>query len=267
MLQEEINRESDLSLDVAASAFEWEFSPGAQVREQSYAADQLIYPTQGIIEATSGQKVWVIPPGLALWMPANVAHRIRMDGIVRVRTVFFAAGVVVRESGEGTVLHLTSLVRELIAEAVRIGRMPADDRYASAFAKVLAHHVAQASAVPTFVTMPTDPRARAVAEAILGSSGESVALADLCANAGVSLRTVQRIFKTEVGLDLDDWRRQARLTKALQLLMAGASVKDVSFTVGYGQPSAFVQAFRRLFGETPKVWVASLRAAGNSNGQ
>ncbi len=264
MLQEEIDQKSDLSHDVSASAFEWEFSPGAQVREQSYAADQLVYATQGILEATSGQKVWVIPPGLALWMPADVPHRIRMEGLVRIRTVFFAPGFVAREAGQGTVLRLGSLVRELIGEAVRVGRMPSDDPYASALASVLAHHVAKATPAPTFVTMPTDPRARAVAEAILGSSGESTPLAEICASAGVSLRTVQRIFKAEVGLDLDVWRRQARLTKAMQLLIAGASVKDVSYAVGYGQASAFVQAFRRLFGETPKAWVAQLRAAQNS---
>lgn len=265
MLQEEINREADLAREAAASAFEWEFAPGAQVREQSYAADQLICATQGLMETTSGQNVWVVLPGLALWLPANTPHRMRMDGAVRVRTVFWAPGIVARDPNEGTVLQLTPLMRELIAEAVRIGRMSADDPYASSLARVLAQQIEQSVSAPTFVTMPVDPRARAVAEAILGSSGESVALADICADAGVSLRTVQRIFKAEVGLDLDVWRRQARLTKAMQLLISGAAVKDVSYAVGYGQPSAFVQAFRRLFGATPKAWVANFRAANNSN--
>ena len=116
---------------------------------------------------------------------------------------------------------------------------------------------------PTFVTLPAEPRALAVAHAILRNPSESATLVDLCADAGVSIRTVQRIFRKEVGIDLDSWRRQARLTKAMQLLVAGGSVKEVCFAVGYAQPSAVVQAFRRLFGETPKAWssTCALRAS------
>jgi len=62
----------------------------------------------------------------------------------------------------------------------------------------------------------------------------------------------------EVGTDPDSWRRQVRLTRAINLLVSGCSVKEASFTVGYSQPSAFVASFRRLFGGTPKAWVAAL---------
>jgi len=241
------------------SALDWEYPRGAQVPEHAHASDQLIYATQGIMEVTSGQSVWVIPPEFALWIPAKTSHRIRMDGIVRMRTLYFRPGLVTRGPAHGTVLHISSFMRELIVEAVRLGKLRMQNQYESALRDVLVHHLEQAEPAPTFVTMPTDPRARAVAQAILSAQAQSPTLADLCSNAGVSIRTVQRIFQKEVGIDLDAWRRQARLTKAMQLLIAGASVKEVAFAVGYGQPSAFVQAFRRLFGATPKAWAAGLR--------
>ena len=211
------------------------------------------------MEVTSGQSVWVIPPEFALWIPARTSHRIRMDGMVRMRTLYFRPGVVTRGPLHGAVLHVTRLMRELVVEAVRLGKLRMHNQYESALRDVLVHHLEQATPAPTFVTMPVDARARAVAQAILGAPAESLTLAEICADAGVSIRTVQRIFQREVGIDLDAWRRQARLTKAMQLLIAGASVKEVAFAVGYGQPSAFVQAFRRLFGATPKAWAAKLR--------
>jgi AraC-like DNA-binding protein len=81
----------------------------------------------------------------------------------------------------------------------------------------------------------------------------------LCANAGVSARTIQRTFQKEVGTDFESWRRQVRLIKAVELLISGFSIKEVAFAVGYSQASPFVETFRRTFGMTPRVWALSLQ--------
>ena len=268
---DDILREYDPPRGVSVSALAWEYPAGAQVPEHAHGSDQLIYAVEGMMEVTSGQSVWVIPPQFALWIPAETRHRIRMAGAVRMRTLYFRPGVVSRQSasgqsgagrsGSGLVLYLTPLLRELVLEAVRLKRLHTQNRSEAALRDLLAHQLEQATSAPTFVTLPAEPRALAVAQAILRNPSESTTLVNLCADAGVSIRTVQRIFRREVGIDLDSWRRQARLTKAMQLLVAGGSVKEVCFAVGYGQPSAFVQAFRRLFGATPKAWSSSLRAS------
>lgn len=260
MRHEEILREYDPPRGASVAALAWEYPAGAHVAEHAHGSDQLIYAIEGIMEVTAGQSVWVIPPEFALWMPARTSHRIRMDGVVRMRTLYFRPGVVSREPARGAVLHVAPLMRELILETVRLERLRIQNQYESALRDMLSHHLEQAKPAPTFVTMPTDPRGRKVAQLILGAPSESPTLAAVCAEAGVSIRTVQRIFRSEVGMDLDSWRRQARLTKAMQLLVAGRSVKEVAYAVGYAQPSAFVQAFRRLFDATPKAWAASLRS-------
>ncbi|HUH62294.1 MAG TPA: helix-turn-helix domain-containing protein, partial [Terracidiphilus sp.] len=50
-----------------------------------------------------------------------------------------------------------------------------------------------------------------------------------------------------------------RLMKAIELLVTGSSVKETAFAIGYNQPSAFVEAFRRMFGSTPKAWCVALQ--------
>lgn len=264
MRHEEILREYDPPRGVSVGALAWEYPAGAHVPEHTHGSDQLIHAIEGIMEVTAGQSVWVIPPAFALWMPARLSHRIRMDGVVKMRTLYFRPGIVLRKSAHGAVLYVAPLLRELIVEAVRLERLRTQNQYECALRDMLAHHLEHAKPAPTFVTMPTDLRARRVAQAILSAPAESPTLAEVCSAAGVSIRTVQRIFRSEVGLDLDSWRRQARLTKAMQLLVAGRSVKEVAFAVGYAQPSAFVQAFRRLFDATPKAWAASLRSPRES---
>ncbi|HTX37518.1 MAG TPA: helix-turn-helix domain-containing protein [Bryobacteraceae bacterium] len=80
----------------------------------------------------------------------------------------------------------------------------------------------------------------------------------IAAAAGASVRTIERKFRQEVGSDFETWRRQVRLRKALEPLVSGHSVKQVAFRIGYRQPSAFVEMFRRTLGTTPKAWTAAL---------
>jgi AraC-like DNA-binding protein len=49
------------------------------------------------------------------------------------------------------------------------------------------------------------------------------------------------------------------LMKAFELLVAGRSVKEASFSVGYQQPTAFVALFRSTFATTPKAWISALK--------
>ena len=116
--------------------------------------------------------------------------------------------------------------------------------------------------MPTFVTLPREKRALAVAQAILQNPAESKSMAALCSDAGVSVRTIERVFRREIGSSFEVWRRQVRLTKAIELLVSGDSIKEVAHAVGYCQPSAFVEMFRRTFGIPPKAWISALESFG-----
>ena len=61
-------------------------------------------------------------------------------------------------------------------------------------------------------------------------------------------------------MSFEFWRRQVRLMKGIELLVAGRSVKTISAEVGYRQPNAFVELFRQTLGMTPRAWVAALEA-------
>lgn len=155
-------------------------------------------------------------------------------------------------------LHVTPLMRELIVEAVRIGQLRTRNHHERALRDLLILHLETASPMPTFVTLPREQRALAVAEAVLTNPAQSKPLAALCAGVGVSVRTIERAFRKDVGTDFESWRRQVRLVKAVELLVSGRSIKEVAFAIGYRQSSAFVEMFRRTFGATPKAWISAL---------
>jgi AraC-like DNA-binding protein len=250
-------REYDPKRGVSVSTLAWEYAAGFLVSEHAHGSDQLIFAVRGAMEVASGQSVWLIPPQFALWIPALTRHRIRMPGPVSMRTLYFRPGLV---SGltSCAVLHVSPLLRELILEMVRVGRIRTRNSYECALRDLAIAQLESASPIPSFVTLPSESRALLVARAVLANPAQSRSLARLSADAGASVRTIQRIFLKEIGTDFESWRRQLRLTKAIELLVAGHSVKEVAASVGYRQPSAFVETFRRTFSTTPKAWMLDL---------
>jgi AraC-like DNA-binding protein len=254
MRQSGIIRQFDPAPGVSVATLAYEYPEGFLVHEHAHGSDQLIYATRGLMEVHAERNMWLIPPHFALWIPAQTLHRIRMPGAVSMRTLYFRPGLVKRPERSCAVLHITPLLRELIVETVRAGKLFARQRDHRALRDLTILHLNRASSAPTHVRLPRDARALAIAQSILDCPARKQSLVALCAQAAVSVRTFQRIFRNDVGIDFDSWRRQVRLTRAVQLLVAGETVKQTAFAVGYSQPSAFVEAFRRTFGATPKTW-------------
>jgi AraC-like DNA-binding protein/quercetin dioxygenase-like cupin family protein len=265
MRQPGILREFDPKRGDSVATLTYEYSAGFQVPEHAHGADQLIYAIRGVMEVFSGSNMWLIPPRFALWIPAETCHRIHMPSAVSMRTLYFRPGLVRRRQLGNAVLHVTPLLHELILETVRIGRLRAGYHLERALRDLLILHINSATPVPTFVALPRDGRALALAQAVLSAPEQAKPLAALSRDAGVSVRTIQRIFRKDIGIDFESWRRQVRLTKAVEMLVAGCSVKEVSFNIGYRQSSAFVEAFRRSFGMTPKTWIVAMERLNREN--
>jgi AraC-like DNA-binding protein len=250
-------RENDPTRGVSVSTLAREYSRGFHVSMHAHGSDQLIYASLGVMEVASGQDLWIIPPHCGLWIPARTPHHIRMPERVSMRTLYLRPALS-RAARECKVLHIGPLLRELIFEIVRVGRLRYRDRIECALRDLLVAELERASPVPTTVALPTDHRAVTVARVVIANPAGHNSLHSLCTSAGVSVRTLQRVFQREVGTNFECWRRQVRLMRGVELLVSGHSVKEVTFSVGYQHPSAFVALFRATFGTTPKAWVSAL---------
>jgi AraC-like DNA-binding protein/mannose-6-phosphate isomerase-like protein (cupin superfamily) len=265
--QAEVLTEYDPKRGVAIATLAYEYPSRFHVSEHAHGSDQLLYAVSGIMEVSSDQSVWLIPPHFALWIPAKTRHQIHMPGPVSMRTLYLRTGLAARSDPRCAVLHVTPLLRKIIVETVNIGQLRIRDRYECALCELLIRQLQKASPMPTFVTLPRERRALAVAQAILLNPAEPKSMAVLCSEAGASVRTIERAFRKDVGTNFELWRRQVRLTKAVELLVSGCSVKEVAYKVGYCQSSAFVEMFRRTFGTTPKAWILALETLGQRSAE
>jgi AraC-like DNA-binding protein len=235
--QEKILTEYDPKPGVAVATLAYEYPREFDVSEHAHGSDQLIYATSGLMEVFDDRSTWLIPPQFALWIPAGHFHRIHMPVPVSMRTLYLRTGLTTRPEPGCAVLHITPLLQELILETVRVRQLRVRNRYECALRDLLIFQLQIASPLPTFVTLPRDPRALCVAQAVLRNLAVPKTMLTLCAEAGVSGRTIERIFSKEVGFNFESWRRQVRLTRAVELLVSGCSIKEITYKVGYCQPS------------------------------
>ncbi|MDF3931475.1 AraC family transcriptional regulator [Pseudomonas citronellolis] len=243
---------------VAAVALD--YPDGHQVASHSHQRAQLLYAVRGVLVVGSAGGIWVVPDNRGLWIPAGVEHWTRMVGDVRVRTLYIEPGSAPHLPGECAVLAVSPLLRELILAAVGIaGEVPADSRDGRVL-RLLLDELTSEPALPLHLPLPNEPRLRRLSR----DMGLDAGLEAWAARAGVDAKTVRRWFLRDTGLTFGQWRQQARLLRALELLGSGASVLEAALEVGYATPSAFSAMFSRQFGRPPSDFLRGAReTSGN----
>ena len=78
---------------------------------------------------------------------------------------------------------------------------------------------------------------------------------DIAKKLGVSLSRFARVFKTDMGMSLVDYRNQLRLDRFLALVdSGGTNLLEAALAAGFGSYSQFHRVFRTLRGASPRAF-------------
>lgn len=226
-----------------------DYPKGHHVGRHGHERGQLIYARSGIMTVRTPQGAWVVPPQRAVWVPARAEHEVACGSAVSMRTLLIAADAAAGLPKSCVVVHVPPLLRELILDAVEGG--PSDGRRSHIDALIL-DGIRDSREAPLHLPQPTDPRLRRITATIAADPADQRTLAGWSRELGASPRTLTRRFVGETGMTFQAWQRQARLHAALVRLAGGEAVTTVALDLGYASPSAFIHAFRRSLGATPR---------------
>ncbi len=218
---------------------------------------QLMYIVNGVVQIMINQHRLILPPTMAVWIPAGVKHRLESSKPFFYRSLYFDTSAYVSLSDQSRVLGVNGLLRELIVQITDwpLAKLTArQERLVS----VLLDEIAGAPVQPLSLPMPADRRLMTVAAYLLNHPGDTVTLTWLAQQAGASSRTINRLFQEETGLTFSDWRQQLKIMEASKMLAEGESVTQVALALGYTQESAFISMFRKITGHTPGKFKAAL---------
>ena len=98
-----------------------------------------------------------------------------------------------------------------------------------------------------------DRRLLNLCQSVMANPTLDIAFEQHADHAGASVRTLARLFQTELGMGFAQWRRQVQLATAAAELIQGVSVSQIARSLGYS-PSSFSDMFRRELGVTPSLY-------------
>ena len=231
---------------ITVKSFASDYPPGHRIVEHMHDTAQIIYALVGVMRVKVDDFLWVVPPGRALWMSAQVLHQIHCIGAVKFRTLYLGgAHAAFPETIQ--VFVVSDLMREVVIRLTEQVASPVAEHLTA----ILMDELSRADCASLFLATAKDSRVSRMGAAFLDNPADQSSLQDWANILGYSPRTLIRRVKTETGMSFREYRRQARILAALELLSAGNSVTNTALDVGFESPSAFIQSFKTVMGKTP----------------
>ena len=222
------------------------------IARHAHEWDQFTFAVAGAMRVETMDGSWTVPPHGAVWIPCGVEHTERMYAGVSIRTLYFKRRLTRALPRCCRTLNVSPFLRELVLQVSRVGVLDCSVARHARLAGVLLDELDNLPETPLQLPAPRDPRAIRFARLVEQEPGGNSRVEDLARHAGASRRTLERLFAAETGMALGEWRRRFRLLHAFSHLASGKAVTNVAIDSGYSSPSAFIAAFKRTFGATPR---------------
>jgi AraC-like DNA-binding protein len=212
---------------------------------------QLIYVSAGLMSVATEAGSWVAPATWAIWVPANIRHGIRFVIDSAFRTAYFRPDWTDNYPTGCTVVSVSALLRELILRTIEIGKLDRRHPLETAIAALIVSELQVSGARSLSLKQPTGEAMCRAATLMTNRNPQTTTVSSLASAVGAGTRTFERQFFAETGMTPGRWRQHQAMLTALESLAGGTAIKTVAAQSGYRSASAFIAAFRKIFGTTP----------------
>lgn len=240
------------------SVLEWEHvSEGFEGAKHRHRKAQLIVGITGMITCEIERGLWMVPPQCAVWIPGGTDHSIRGIGDLDLYILFVDPELVPELPKECCSISVSPLLRELVIEMARLPMLYDCSGPAGRLVHTMLDQLAVAPIERLHLPLPSDPRLRRIADAIIADPSDRATISQWARRVGVSERSLSRLVPQETGMSFVRWRQQFQVTLALDRLSQGEAVQAIAFDLGYESASAFITMFRKVLGKPPAKYLAA----------
>ncbi|MFI1018381.1 helix-turn-helix domain-containing protein [Streptomyces sp. NPDC020965] len=212
----------------------------------------LVWPHTGSMTLHTPTGLRRLVPGQGLWVPPDTPHTSTADPSGVGCYTYVARSAV---PAEWTALRVLKVGRALQEMLLHLDATPMPDDLRLRTQRVILEML-QDDPLPVLeVPMPADWRIQALADDVLRDPDSDRSLEEWAARHALSVRTVTRVFSSDIGMSFTRWRSLVRMSAATALLAQGQPVNLVAHRCGYATTSAFSAAFRRVTGASPTEYL------------
>ncbi len=197
---------------------------------------------------------WLLPSSHLLFVPPYVRHSCFFPGRAILKNLFLHPSVCRHLPKVCSVFRVTPLMAALTEHLVLQDESTPLGPAVAHKLQVLLDELAVAQPCPLGLPDANDPRLQKVTLALSEFPHDPRSAAQWALVAGVSAKTMERLFLSEMGMTFSEWRRNLRLITAVELLEKGEDVTSVALSVGYNSLSAFIDMFKKALGLPPGTY-------------
>lgn len=226
-----------------------------ETRVHRHRKAQLVLTLSGIVTCEILRSLWVVPPYCAVWIPGGLPHSFKLAGEVRTYCVFVKPDAAVSLPTECRTVAASPLLRELLLRIASFPKLYDEGGREGRIVQVLLDQLGAARAEEFDFPMPSDPKLRRIANAMIADPADRATVAEWGRRVGAAERTVSRVLQREVGMSFGRWRQKLHALLAVQRLAQGTPVQTVAWDLGYDGASSFITMFRKVLGSSPgRYW-------------
>lgn len=234
------------------------YPAGHEVPRHSHPRGHLLYATEGVllVQAATGQ--WLVPPTTAVWLRPGVPHQLSTTTSVNVHGLFIDEILTAQLPDHDCVVHVTPLVRELIAALVQVVPQANPPLRDTLLGQLLIEELSALQPLPFHLPWPEESLMKQICEDLVRSPAQQRNVDELAQHYALTPKTLHRRFLKSTGMHLGKWRQQMRLMASIQFLLQGRSITQAALESGYESLSAYSVAFKKTFAYPPSEFLATL---------
>lgn len=215
-----------------------------------HSCGQLFGTVRGLVALVVGERHWIVPAGRSVWIPAGCSHSLQSYGPLKSWSIYLGGEFSKNLPGVPATMQTTALLN---AAACRAAHWEGNDTTEAQrrISQVILDEILSLPHDAVGLLVPTDSRSLRVANALATNLADNKTIADWAHWAGTSPKTLARHFIDETGMTFGQWRQQARILRAIELLAGELPITTIALELGYETTSAFVAMFKRWRGVAP----------------
>jgi AraC-like DNA-binding protein/mannose-6-phosphate isomerase-like protein (cupin superfamily) len=237
---------------------DWKFSD----EWHAHHMGQLIFVEKGVQYLHTAERTYLLPTHHCAWIPPGLVHRTSSPvKQVYLRCIFLSKTANDPFFQELNIFHTSKVLREMVLFTEQWSRLEEEDALELDFLKALIGILPLTfnAALPLVLPVPQDPRIASMVDyltdcvAIGGDMANELKIPEVAKRFNLSARTMERLFKQDIGITVAGYIKLYKVIKAVELLsVSGETVKSVAMKVGYDSVSTFSNTFYKVLGLRPQ---------------
>ncbi len=225
-----------------------------QVSWHRHTQTQLLYASSGVIRLRTEQGCWVTPPLRAIWIPANTYHQLEIVKFARVKSLLVDEKEPLQLAFKKCqVITMSPLLKEIFLH-LHSKQWPVNLHENQRLLEVFFDQMKTMTVEPLLYPETKHPKISNIIQSFMETPAQNESIELWAAKLHMSVRTLSRLFGSEMNMGYRQCRLQIRLIKAIEMLAQNKPVVTATYELGFSNESSFIKQFKAAFGVTPKQY-------------